>query len=773
MPVPDLQSLFLELASLDEAQRESRLDEIQHENPTLGADLRSLLDGHDGNRAAGLSTHADPNIDDFHERLRTQELIPGDLVGSYEIIEKIGEGGFSIVYLARQNDPVNRRLAIKLIKPGMDTDSVLARFSSEQQALALLNHSGITRVMDFGTTDDGRPWFAMEYVDGIAITDYCNESKASIDQRLSLFVDLCSAVHHAHLRGILHRDLKPSNILITTDPVSGTPVVKVIDFGIAKAMNMELSKGMLETKLGQLIGTPEYMSPEQAVVSPVDIDVRSDVFSLGVVLYEILSGILPVSANSFHGIDINEMQRLIRENPAVHPLTRFDQQDVEKKNRIASTRKLSTSQLRGLLGSELTWIPMKCLRKDAAQRYESIQSLSEDVTRYRQGLALLAGPEKWSYRSIKFVKRNRTGVAAALFFALLLAFVSVFSTTMWLREQAALSEAERNLAVARSTTEAMKSIAVQLEPEHVFDQLRDHFSPEFMDPLLDSGQPLSSERRGAAISSASDYLMETIYQPLIIEIRKLMDNGQYESAIELATDYSRVAWQANIIPASDALLDILEEAGFRSGVMNEGLRLSLIDRRANNFLSQGDVEGAYELRMTEIEMIRASPNQSELKRRLWYLMNNQALTLVSLGRLEEAHSMAIDLKEISIQLDEIGLIAWSSYTLSSILHERGLWQEAYDESLSENPSWHEAARDGSLASLDEYAFEFILHFANSARRSGHPEEALVAYDALCVVFSETHRGALSPLLSQFDLCQIAEELRTELAVESKDSRQNG
>ena len=773
MSIPDLQSLFLELASLDDAQRESRLGEIQRENPTLSVNLRSLIESHDANPAPGLSTHDGASVDDFHERLRTQELIPGDKVGPYEIIEKLGEGGFSIVYMARQSEPVNRRLAIKLIKPGMDTESVLARFSSEQQALALLNHPGITRVMDFGTTDDGRPWFAMEYVDGVAITDYCNESKSTIDQRLALFADLCTAVHHAHLRGILHRDLKPSNILIATDAVSGTPIIKVIDFGIAKAMNMELSKGMLQTKLGQLIGTPEYMSPEQAVVSPVDVDVRSDVFSLGVVLYEILSGILPVSADSFHGIDINEMQRLIRENPVVHPLTRFDQQDADRKNGIASARQLTLTQLRGLLRSELTWIPMKCLRKDTSQRYESIQSLRDDVTRYRQGLALLAGPEKWSYRSIKFVKRNRTSVAAAVFFALLLAFVSVFSTTMWLREQAALSEAERNLAVARSTTEAMKSIAAKLEPDYVFDQLRDHFSPEFMDPLLHTGQPLSSDRRGAAISAASDYLMETIYQPLIVEIRKLMDNGQYESAIDLANNYSRVAWQADIIPASNALLDILEEASTRSGVMNETLRLSLINRRANNVLKNGDVEGAYDLRMKEIEMIRTSSDRSGLQKRLWYLMNNQALTLVSLGRLEEAHAMGIELKDISIQLDDVGLIAWSSYTLASILHERGLWQDAYEESLSENHSWHQAARNGSLGELDEYAFEFILHFANSARRSGHPEDALVAYEALCFVFIETNRGALSPLLAEGDLCQIADELRIELGVESRDSRQNG
>ena len=772
MSPPDLQVLFLELASLSDPKRESRLAEIERSDPAMGHELRSLLSSHDEHRTPGFSTHVDPEGDDFHERLRAQELMAGDMIGSYEIIEKIGEGGFSIVYLARQQEPVNRRLAIKLIKPGMDTESVLARFSSEQQALALLNHPGITRVMDFGTTPDGRPWFAMEYVDGVAITDYCDEFKATIDERLALFVDLCSAVHHAHLRGILHRDLKPSNILITTDRVSGSPSIKVIDFGIAKAMNMELSKGMLETRLGQLIGTPEYMSPEQAVVSPVDIDVRSDVFSLGVVLYEILSGILPVSADSFHGIDINEMQRLIRENPASRPLTRFDQQDSQKKERICSSRRLSMSQLRGLLRSELAWIPMKCLRKQPSERYDSIQSLSDDVTRYRDGLALQAGPENWSYRAIKFVKRNRTGVAVALFLTLLLASVSVFSTTMWLREQAALAESERNLAVARSTKKAMQSLAKQLEPDHVFDQLRDHFSPAFMDPLLESGKPLSAARRDAANSAASDYLMDTFYQPLIDEIRKLMANGQYDPAIELADDYARVAWQAGIISASDALLDLYEEARIRSGTMSEQLRLSLIDRRANNVLELGDDEAAYELRLKEIEMIRASPNRIDLRKRLWYLLNNQSLTLVSLNRMEEAHEMAIELKRLAVELDDLGLVAWSSYTLSAVLYHRGMWEEAYREALLENQGWHEAARSGRLGGHDENAFEFILFFAESARFSGHSEDALIAYEALCAVFMQTTRGALYSKLTQASVCEIAEQLRSEMGVSSAEANTN-
>ena len=772
MSLPDLQSLFLELASLDDAQRENRLDEIQRENPTVSVELRSLLEGHDGNRAAGLSTQGGAAVDDFHERLRAQELIPGDMVGSYEIIEKIGEGGFSIVYLARQSEPVNRRLAIKLIKPGMDTESVLARFSSEQQALALLNHPGISQVMDFGTTEDGRPWFAMEYVDGYAITDYCNEFKATIDQRLALFVDLCSAVHHAHLRGILHRDLKPSNILITSDRISGSPVIKVIDFGIAKAMNMELAKGMLETKLGQLIGTPEYMSPEQAVVSPVDIDVRSDVFSLGVVLYEMLSGILPVSPESFHGIDINEMQRLIRENPVAHPLTRFDQQDAVKKNRISSTRQLTPSHLRGLLRSEIAWIPMKCLRKDPSERYDSIQSLSDDVTRYREGLALLAGPENWSYRSIKFISRNRIGVAAIFFFALFLVFVSVFSTTMWLREQSALAESERNLVIARATTDAMKSLAISLEPDHVFEQLRDHFSPEFMDPMLHSGQPFSNEKLVSANTAASAYLTETIYQPLIVEIEKLMDDGQFETAIELATDYSRVAWQAGVIPASDVLLDIIEEASIRGGTMGEERRLSLINNRANNSLKLGDLQGAHDLQVAGLNMLYASPDQSRLQRNLWYLMNNHALVLRNMGEKERAHSMAIDLKALAIEIDEFGLIEWSSYTLSTTLHGRGLWQEAYEESLSGNLSWHASIHDGTLASLDDNAFEFISNFAESARMSGYLEEALTAYQALCKVATETYQGALDPTLSQKETCRIVAEIEAELGVRSDDSLQN-
>ena len=772
MSFPDLQALFLELTSLDESQRERRLDEIGRQNPATSDDLRSLLDSHEGNQQNGLSTHAGPALDDFYERLRDQELTAGDMVGPYEIVEKLGEGGFSIVYLARQSEPVNRRLAIKLIKPGMDTQSVLARFASEQQARALLNHPGITRVMDFGTTEDGRPWFAMEYVDGVAITEFCNESNATIDQRLALFVDLCLAVHHAHLRGILHRDLKPSNILITTDRISGLPVIKVIDFGIAKAMNMELSKGMMPTKIGQLIGTPEYMSPDQGVVFPLDIDVRCVVFSLCLFLYEMLSGVLPVSADSFHGIDINEMQRLIRENPPTPPLARFDQQDLEQRNQIGSRRQLTTAQFRSLLRSELVWIPMKCLRKNPTERYESVQALSDDVTRYSQGLALLAGPEKWNYRCAKFIGRNRMGVAAGFFLVLLMVFVSVFSTTMWLREQSALAESERNLVIARATTDAMKSLAISLEPDHVFEQLRDHFSPEFMDPLLRSGEPISNKKLVSANTAASAYLTETIYQPLIVEIEKLMDDGQFETAIELATDYSRVAWQAGVIPASDVLLDIIEEASIRGGTMGEERRLSLINRRASNSLKLGDLQAAHDLQVSGLDMLYASPDQSRLQTNLWYLMNNHALVLRNMGEKERAHSMAIDLKALAIEIDEFGLIEWSSYTLSTTLHGRGLWQEAYEESLSGNLSWHASIHDGTLASLDDNAFEFISNFAESARMSGYLEEALTAYQALCKVATETYQGALDPTLSQKETCRIVAEIEAELGVRSDDSLQN-
>ena len=764
MNPPDIQVLFLEITSLDEAQRNLRLEEIGHENPQLRDDLQSLLESYDGQIKQDHATCGDVGDGDFHDRLREQELIAGDLIGPYEIVEKLGEGGFSFVYLARQHEPVNRRLAIKLIKPGMDTQSVLSRFSSEQQVLALLNHPGITRVLDFGTTEDGRPWFAMEYVDGVPINLYCDQKKATIDERLELFVDLCAAVHHAHLRGILHRDLKPSNILIATDLVSGSPVVKVIDFGIAKAMNMELSKGMMPTKIGQLIGTPEYMSPEQAVVSPVDIDVRSDVFSLGVVLYEILSGILPVTPESFHGIDINEMQRLIRENPPVRPLTRFSQQDSARQDEIASRRGLSTSGMRTLLGSEITWIPMNCLQKKPSERYDSVQALSDDVVRYCNGLPLLAGPEKWSYRCIKFVSRHRVGVAAGLFMAFFMAFVSVFSTTMWFREQAALVESERNLTIARATKDAMKTLAATLEPNYVFDQLRDHFSPEFMDPLIRSGERLSPERLSTANAAAADYLTETIYQPLIVEIRKLMDDGQFESAIELASDYSRVAWQAGIIPASDALLDIHEEASTRSGTLTVAMRLGLINRRASNALKGGDIQAAHDLQVQGLEMLYASPKQSELQRKLWYLMNNHALVLLSLGEKEKAHFMAIDLKALAIELDETGLISWSSYTLSTMLHHRGLWQEAYEEALSDNHGWHEAARNGTLGDLDDNAIEFIGNFAESARRSGHLQESLLAYEALCQTVNETHLGALDPALSQKGTCRIVGEIRAELGL---------
>ncbi len=269
--------------------------------------------------------------------------MPGHEIGRYKLLQKIGEGGFGVVYMAEQQRPVHRRVALKIIKPGMDTHAVVARFEAERQALALMDHPNIARVFDGGATETGRPYFVMELVKGVPITEYCDENQLSTDERLRLFITICQAVQHAHQKGIIHRDLKPSNILVTLH--DGRPVIKIIDFGVAKAINQQLTEKTLFTSYGQMIGTPQYMSPEQAEMSGLDVDTRSDIYSLGVLLYELLTGTTPLEADRLRAAGYAEMQRMIKEEEPPKPSTRLsssgDKLTIVAKHRSISPERLS------------------------------------------------------------------------------------------------------------------------------------------------------------------------------------------------------------------------------------------------------------------------------------------------------------------------------------------------------------------------------------------------------------------------------------------------
>src|ERR1044071_285105 len=331
-------------------------------------------------------------------------------IGRYKLLQKIGEGGCGVVYMAEQSEPVRRRVALKVIKLGMDTRSVIARFESERQALALMDHPNIAKVLDGGATDEGRPYFVMELVRGVRITEYCDQHNLLTRERLDLFIKVCQAIQHAHQKGIIHRDIKPSNILVTLH--DGVPVPKVIDFGIAKATQGELTDKTIHTQFQQFIGTPAYMGPEQAEMSGLDIDTRSDIYSLGVLLYELLTGKTPFDAKELMASGIDAMRKTIREKEPARPSTKLATLQGEELTTTAKRRSADTSKLLHQLQGDLDWIVMKCLEKDRARRYDTANGLAADLKRHLNNELVTARPPSAAYRFQKFVRRNRLAVAA-------------------------------------------------------------------------------------------------------------------------------------------------------------------------------------------------------------------------------------------------------------------------------------------------------------------------------------------------------------------------
>ena len=359
---------------------------------------------------------------------------PGLQIGRYKLLQQIGEGGCGVVYMAEQEEPVRRRVALKVIKLGMDTKSVIARFEAERQALAMMDHPNIAKVLDGGATETGRPYFVMELVRGTKITEFCDQNRLPTRERLDLFIQVCQAVQHAHQKGIIHRDLKPSNILVTLhDRRAGVPMV--IDFGIAKATQGRLTDQTLFTAFEQFIGTPAYMSPEQAMMTGLDIDTRSDIYSLGVLLYELLTGRTPFDAKELLAAGLEEMRRTIREKEPLRPSTRLSTLLAAEQTTAASLRQTEPPKLVHLVRGDLDWIVMKCLEKDRARRYDTANGLAMDIQRHLTHEPVGARPPSQLYKLQKFARRNKLIFGAGTAVVASLAVGLTIATMMFWREK--------------------------------------------------------------------------------------------------------------------------------------------------------------------------------------------------------------------------------------------------------------------------------------------------------------------------------------------------
>lgn len=383
---------------------------------------------------------------------------PGMLVGPYKLIEEIGEGGMGLVFMARQQEPVKRNVALKIIKPGLDSRQVIARFEAERQALALMDHPNIARVLDAGSTESGRPYFVMDLVKGIPITDYCDREQLCTRERLELFVPVCQAIQHAHQRGVIHRDIKPTNVMVTLH--DGTPVPKVIDFGVAKATNRELTQETLVTGFAQVIGTPLYMSPEQAALSGLDVDTRSDVYSLGMLLYELLTGTTPFERQRLSEVSYDEMRRIIREEEPPKPSTRISTLGGSLAT-IAEQRHTDSRVLLQQVRGELDWIVMKAIEKDRTRRYETARDLAKDVGRHLNNEPVEACPPSATYRLGKFVRRNRGAATALAAVAVSLALGASVATWQAIRATEAEKFAEQQEQLALREKRAAEEAAEQ------------------------------------------------------------------------------------------------------------------------------------------------------------------------------------------------------------------------------------------------------------------------------------------------------------------------
>ncbi|MCP3915671.1 MAG: serine/threonine protein kinase [bacterium] len=591
---------------------------------------------------AFLDARAADDIENLLPDFRAEHLArPGDNIGPYRLMEVLGCGGFGVVYLAVQSEPVTRSVALKLIKPGMDSSAVIARFEAERQALARMDHSAIAKVLDAGTTPRGLPYFVMEHVAGEAITQFCEDERVGLVQRLELFIRVCEAVQHAHQKGVIHRDIKPGNVLVGYEENSegGRAVPKVIDFGVAKALHGALTENAVFTTRGQLLGTPLYMSPEQTEPGALDVDTRSDIYSLGVLLYELLTGTLPYQRESPREMRVEEVLRVIREVEPEKPSTRVAH-GARGGERRASASRRRIRQLRG----DLDWIVMKCLEKSRSRRYETANALAQDVRRYLNDEPVLAGPPSAAYRIGKFMRRNRGAVLATGLVATAVLVGLVGTSIGFVRADLAAARAERRAAELEVVTGFQQSMLEELDPERIglamFQRIRDTWRAS-----------LASEGR-----SANE--IEAATAP-VLEMQRCVN----------ATDVAQATLAETIL---DRAVDAIARDFVDQPLVGAALRASVAAvYRAIGLPGKALAQGKLALAARRREL--GNDHSDTLA-----AINNVGLMHHELGELEKAQDFYVEALERKRRLlgDEHLETMTSAHNLGSLLRERGRLEEA-------------------------------------------------------------------------------------------------
>jgi non-specific serine/threonine protein kinase/serine/threonine-protein kinase len=561
-----------------------------------------------------------------------------DCIGPYSLVRPIGEGGMGVVYLAEQTEPLRRHVAVKIIKLGMDTRQVIGRFEIERQVLAMMDHANVARVIDAGSTAQGRPFFVMEYVDGPSLTTYAMQNKLTVRERLELFIQVCLGVQHAHQKGIIHRDLKPSNVLVTNQ--DGRPLPKVIDFGIAKATALELPGATMHTEHGQLMGTPEYMSPEQAGLSPHDVDTRTDVYALGAILYELLTGHRPFDTDSLRQAPFHEIQRIIREQDPPRPSTRASYQSSDDAPQTAHR------ELRG----DLDWITMKALDKDRTRRYTSAAALAADITRHLNDEPVIAAAPTCSYRMRKYVRRNRSavigasGTVIALFVGLIVAAWSAFDA-MHARDVAS-REAATAQAINAFITDALLSAdprdgAIDVRVVDVLDNavttLADHFTEQ---KEVEAQLCMTLGRVYCGLGKYDKAL--PVYDRML-ELRRQLyepDNPLIGGAL------SNLAVCHNLIGNAASAVDLGEEAYsiLKDAPQEQGNALKTLHNLTMSHLSLGHLERAERFARSSVDRHKAHFGEQH---------PHSAIALSSLGRVLVAGERYAEAERVLIESADI------------------------------------------------------------------------------------------------------------------------